>query len=46
MRCREESWALKAEREGKDAGSLAAAGLVVKRAQVTLRAACRLLYLQ
>jgi len=42
-RCLDESWALKAEREGKDGGSLAAAGLACGEAQATLRAARRLL---
>ena len=46
MRCLDESWALKEEREGKDCGSLADAGLVYGGAQGTLRAARRLLYLQ
>jgi len=46
VRCGDESWALKAERETKDAGSLTEAGLLVGGAQATLRAAKRLLYLQ
>ena len=46
MRRRDESWALKAAREGKDAGSLAEAGLFVEGAQAIVRAAKRLLYLQ
>ena len=46
MRCRDESWALKAEREGKEGGSLTEAGLAFWGAQATLRAARRLLYLQ
>jgi len=46
VRCLDESWALKAEREGKDCGSLAEVGLVSGGAQAMLRAARRLLYLQ
>jgi len=46
VRCLEESWALKEEREGKDCGSLAEAGGAFGGAQATLRAAGRLLYLQ
>jgi len=46
VRCRDESWALKAEREGNDAGRLAAAGLLVGGTQAILRAASRLLYVQ
>ena len=46
VRCLEVSWALKEEREGKDCGSLAAAGLAFGGAQVILRAARPLLYLQ
>ena len=45
MRCLDESWALKKEREGKDCGSLAEAGLALGATQATLRAARRLLYL-
>ena len=45
VRCLEASWALKEEREGKDGGSLAVAGLAFGGAQGTLRAARRLLYL-
>jgi len=44
--CLDESWALKAEREGKEGGSLAAAGFAYGGAQATLRAASRLRYLQ
>lgn len=39
-------WALKADREGKDASCLAEAWVFVGRAQVILRAAKRHLYLQ
>ena len=46
MRCREESWALKTEMEGKEGGRRAAAGLWVGGAQATRRAASRLRYLQ
>ena len=46
VRCREESWALKTDREGKEGGRRAAAGLWVGGAQATLRAARRLRYLQ
>ena len=46
VRCLDESWALNDEREGKDGGSLAAAGFVYGGAQATLRAASRLRYLQ
>ena len=46
MRCLDESWALKEEREGPDGGSLAAAGFAYGGAQATLRAASRLRYLQ
>ena len=46
MRCREESWALKTEREGKEGGRRATAGLWVGGAQATRRAARRLRYLQ
>ena len=46
VRCLFESWALNEEREGKDCGSLAVAGLVFGGAQETLRAARRLQYLQ
>jgi len=43
--CRDESRALKVEREGKDGGSLAEAGFAYGGAQATLRAASRLRYL-
>ena len=46
MRCQDESWALEAEREGKEDRSLAAAGLVWGRVQPMLRAARCLLYLK
>jgi len=46
VRCLEESWALKEEREGKDSGSLAEAGLAYGGAHATLRAAKRLLLLK
>ena len=46
VRCLDESWALNEEREGKDCGSLADAGLAYGGAQATLRAARHLLYLQ
>jgi len=46
VRCREASWALKEESEGKDCGSLAEAGLAFGRAQAILRAARRLFYLE
>ena len=46
VRCLDESWALNDEREGKDGGSLAAAGFAYGGAQATLRAASRLRYLQ
>jgi len=46
VRCLDESWALNDEREGKDGGSLAAAGFAYRGAQATLRAASRLRYLQ
>ena len=46
VRCREESCALKIEREGKVGGSRAAAGLCVGGAQAIRRAASRLRYLQ
>jgi len=39
VRCLDDSWALQVDREGKDGGSLAAAGLVHGVAQATLRAA-------
>jgi len=45
VRCLDESWALKEERQGKNDGSLAKAGLAYEGAQGTLRAAKRLLYL-
>ena len=41
MRCLEESRALKVEREGKEEGSLAAAGLWVGGAHAMQRAASR-----
>ena len=41
MRCLEESRVLKEEREGKEEGSLAAAGLWVGRAHAIRRAASR-----
>ena len=46
VRCLDESWAQKEEREGKDSGCLAGAGLAYGGAHPTLRAAKRLLYLQ
>jgi len=46
VRCLDASWALKEERDGKDCGSLAAAGFAYGGAQATLRAASRLRYLQ
>jgi len=46
VRCLDESWALKEERQGNDGGSLAAAGFAYGGAQATLRAASRLRYLQ
>jgi len=46
VRCLDESWAPQEEREGKDCGSLAQAGLADGGAQATLRAVKRLLYLQ
>ena len=46
VRCLEEYWALKVEREGKDGGSLAAAGLRVGEAQAIRRAARHLRYPQ
>ena len=46
MRCRDESWALNAEREEKDTRSLAVVGLLVGGVQTTFRAARRLWYLQ
>jgi len=46
VRCLDESWALKEEREGKDGGSLAAAGLAHGGAQAILSSDRRLLYLQ
>jgi len=46
VRCLEAPWALKEDREGKDCGSLAAAGLAFRGAQETLRVARRLLNLQ
>jgi len=46
VKCLDASWALKAEGEGKDGGSLAEAGLAFGGAQGTVMAARRLLYLQ
>ena len=46
VRCLDESWALNEEREGKDSGSLAEAGLAYGEAHAILSAAKRLLYLQ
>jgi len=46
VRCQEASWARKEEREGKDCGDMAVAGLVLGGAQATVRAARRLLYQQ
>jgi len=46
VRCLDASWALKEEWDGKDCGSLAAAGFADGGAQATLRAASRLRYLQ
>jgi len=46
VRCLDESWALKKDREGKDCGSLAEAGFASGGAQATLGAARCLLYLQ
>jgi len=46
VRCLDESWALNDEREGKDGGSLAAAGFAYGGAQATLRAVSCLRYLQ
>ena len=46
MRCRDASWALKAEREGKDVSSLAEARLFVTGEQAILKAAKGPLYLQ
>jgi len=46
VRCLDESWALKEERDGNEGGSLAAAGFAYGGAQATLRAASRLRYLQ
>jgi len=46
VRCLDESWALKADWEAKDGGSLAETGLVFEGAQAMRRAARRLLYLQ
>ena len=43
VRCLDESWALKEEREGNHCGSLAEAGLAFGGAQATLLAAKRLL---
>ena len=45
VRCLVESWALKEEREGKDGGSLAEAGLALREAHETPRGARGLLYL-
>ena len=46
VRCLDASWALEGERDGKDCGSLAAAGFAYGGPQATLRAASRLRYLQ
>jgi len=46
VRCLEESWAPKTEREGKEWGSLAAAERVEGGAQAIRSAARRLLYVQ
>ena len=46
VRCREECWALRTEREGKEEGRRAAAGLWVGEAQAIRRAASLLRYLQ
>jgi len=46
VRYLDESWALKAEREEMDGGSLAEAGMGSSGAQAILRVARRLLYLQ
>ena len=46
VRCREESWALKTEREGKEEGRRAAARLWVGGAQAMRNAASLLRYLQ
>jgi len=46
VRCLEASGARKEEREGKECGSLAEAGLALGGAQAILRAARRLVYLQ
>jgi len=46
VRSLDESWALEEERQGKDCGSLAEAGLAYGGAQATLRAAKRLVYRQ
>jgi len=45
VRCREESRALKVEREGKDAGHLVAARLPVEGVQAIVRTGRRLFYL-
>jgi len=46
VRCLDESWALKVEREETDGGSLGAAGFAYGGADATLRAASGLRYLQ
>ena len=46
VRCPEASGAREEEREGKDCGSLAEAGLALGGPQATLRAARRLWYLE
>jgi len=45
VRCLDLCWALNKEREGKDCGSLAEAGLAYEGAHASLRAARRLRYL-
>lgn len=46
IRCRDKPWALKAERQGKEAATLAAAGLLAGGSQATLAGDRPLLYLQ
>ena len=46
MGCRQGPWALKAKRDGKEARSVAVAGLPVEGAQASWRMARRLLYRQ
>ena len=46
VRCLDESWALKEEREGKDRWSLAEAGLALGGRQATRRVARQVLYLE